>query len=222
MCCPWYQGGMCVGKWPCAVLLSSLCKELRCWDFIFYLAEMQNCWINPPVRLIITPFLCTRGHREDLTSVLSYTHCGTLQPLCLLWTCCPVCKGEVELWSESSPTSVTFSCVQVSASVCKKDVRCQRCPGLLLTWVVASTGVNSPLAPSSQWCLPKYIPNAGQENLSVEEHSSSKGDHHCSALSRSQTSSVVLNASNFTLREQSVTSLMCFEITFLGFSSYKK
>lgn len=197
--CIWCQRGMYVGMHAlCSITFFVRRAEmlglyyLTCW--------LQNYRLNPsplrPTSTPSTPHLCplvTKGHKEDLTSVLSYGCCWDLSASTSaedLLSCLQGRWKRFGLWSQSSPTLATFSYIQVFACACKKeDGQVQRCPGLLLTWVVGTVGVNSPLAFPSWWCLSKRIPKARQENLSVEEHGSGKGVCHCKPIA--QTSSVV-------------------------------
>lgn len=184
--CTWCQWGMCLGKQRCAALrgVASFFVRRAETSGLYY----STCWNaelpikSSPLRLTAvpsTPYPCTRGHKEDLTSVLSLTHCWHPSAPAPAGDPPPRWRGRWERLSpqsQSSPTLAMLSCLQVVASVCKKaDVWGQRCPGLLLAWAPGTVGVNSPLAPSSLWHLPECTPKDGQENLSAEEHSSSKG-----------------------------------------------
>lgn len=159
----------------CTVQHHFLCA--KSWDtgtLLFDLLVAELLIKSPPLRPMptpSTPHLCTRGHKEDLASVLSYACCwhpSTSTTAEDLLSCLQGRWKRFGLWSQSSPTLATVSYVQVFARVCKKeDGQGQRCPGWLLTWMVGTVGADSPLAPPSWRHLPKCIPKAGQKKASL-------------------------------------------------------
>lgn len=106
-------------------------------------------------------------------------------------------------------------CVLGSGAVWRYFLLC--CVHVLKRSLSAEVHRFAPHTGGSHGCceLTSHLSKCSQRSL-WQSAAPAKGITSANAISRSQASPVVLNTPHFTCREQSIASLMCFEITSLG------